>query len=318
MPRALLSVSDKTGLVEFARGLARSRLRARVHRRHRARPAAGGLAGHRHLRRHRVSRDDGRPRQDAAPARPRGHPGPPRPGRRPRVRREQHGITLIDLVVVNLYPFVQGRRESGHAVRRADRGDRHRRSEPGARGRQELPRRARRRLARRLRGGARAARSRRRADAGVPFRAGAQGVRAHRRRYDTRHRVDARDRSRMDADGFVRAAPAAACPASLSLELRKVRDLRYGENPHQRAALVREDPAAGLGCDGAAGQGAVVHEPARSRRRRAHRRSSSASRRPWSSSTRTRAAPRRAAAPPTPTSARATPMRWRRSAASSV
>src|SRR5918993_291229 len=36
--------------------------------------------------------------------------------------------------------------------------------------------------------------------------------------------------------GFSRAA-AATMPPTLSADLRKVRDLRYGENPHQRAAL---------------------------------------------------------------------------------
>jgi phosphoribosylaminoimidazolecarboxamide formyltransferase/IMP cyclohydrolase len=37
-------------------------------------------------------------------------------------------------------------------------------------------------------------------------------------------------------EGFTR-APATGLPAALPLELRKVRDLRYGENPHQAAAL---------------------------------------------------------------------------------
>ena len=37
-------------------------------------------------------------------------------------------------------------------------------------------------------------------------------------------------------EGFSRAAPA-ALPAALLMDLRKVRDLRYGENPHQPAAL---------------------------------------------------------------------------------
>jgi phosphoribosylaminoimidazolecarboxamide formyltransferase/IMP cyclohydrolase len=37
-------------------------------------------------------------------------------------------------------------------------------------------------------------------------------------------------------DGFSRGAPE-LLPAGLLLDLRKVRDLRYGENPHQRAAL---------------------------------------------------------------------------------
>jgi len=49
-----------------------------------------------------------------------------------------------------------------------------------------------------------------------------------------------------DANGFTR-APAAGLPATLNLSLRKVRDLRYGENPHQQAAWYAEQPPAGLG-----------------------------------------------------------------------
>ena len=40
----------------------------------------------------------------------------------------------------------------------------------------------------------------------------------------------------VDDDGFTRVPPG-AFPDSLAIDLRKVRDLRYGENPHQRAAL---------------------------------------------------------------------------------
>ena len=55
-------------------------------------------------------------------------------------------------------------------------------------------------------------------------------------------------------------------PDQLSVQAPKVRELRYGENPHQRAALYT-DGAWGFGAGArAAGQGAVVHEPARSRR----------------------------------------------------
>jgi phosphoribosylaminoimidazolecarboxamide formyltransferase/IMP cyclohydrolase len=49
-----------------------------------------------------------------------------------------------------------------------------------------------------------------------------------------------------DSDGF-RRQPAAGAPAILSIGLRKVRDLRYGENPHQAAAWYAEEPPAGLG-----------------------------------------------------------------------
>ena len=70
------------------------------------------------------------------------------------------GITPVDLVVVNLYPFAEGGAESRHAVRRAGRGDRHRRPEPAPRGREELPRRAGRRRSGRLPARARGARAR--------------------------------------------------------------------------------------------------------------------------------------------------------------
>jgi phosphoribosylaminoimidazolecarboxamide formyltransferase/IMP cyclohydrolase len=42
--------------------------------------------------------------------------------------------------------------------------------------------------------------------------------------------------------------PGSAAPAMLSLTLRKVRDVRYGENPHQAAAWYAEDPPRGFGC----------------------------------------------------------------------
>ena len=49
-----------------------------------------------------------------------------------------------------------------------------------------------------------------------------------------------------DDAGFHRPAQDAA-PAVLTLVLRKLRDLRYGENPHQKAAWYAEEPATGLG-----------------------------------------------------------------------
>ena len=73
--RALLSVSDKTGIVDLGQALARHGVElvstggtAKALR-------DAGLDGARHFRPHRLSRDDGRPRQDAAPQ------GPWRPAR---------------------------------------------------------------------------------------------------------------------------------------------------------------------------------------------------------------------------------------------
>ena len=85
-----------------------------------------------------------------------------------------------------------------------------------------------------------------------------------------------RDACRRDGGGgALHARPpadAARAPSRMTVGLRKVRDLRYGENPHQPAAWYAEEPP-----DSARrgrvppGQGTVVHEPAGPRRRRAHR-----------------------------------------------
>ena len=48
------------------------------------------------------------------------------------------------------------------------------------------------------------------------------------------------------AAGFVRAA-AEGAPAMLQPTLKKIRDLRYGENPHQKAAWYAEEAGTGLG-----------------------------------------------------------------------
>jgi phosphoribosylaminoimidazolecarboxamide formyltransferase/IMP cyclohydrolase len=47
--------------------------------------------------------------------------------------------------------------------------------------------------------------------------------------------------------GFSRASDASVTPSHLSLRLRKIRELRYGENPHQAAGWYGLDPAFGLG-----------------------------------------------------------------------
>ena len=87
MPRALLSVSDKTGIVDFGRGLA-ARGFELVSTGGTARALAdAGLPVDQRVRRHRLSRDDGRPRQDAAPGDSRRHPGAARSPRRSRGAR---------------------------------------------------------------------------------------------------------------------------------------------------------------------------------------------------------------------------------------
>ena len=76
--RALLSVSDKTGLVDFAKRAGRLRRRAGLDRRHRQGAEGGRAGGHRRRRADRLSRNDGRPRQDAAPEGARRPAGDPR------------------------------------------------------------------------------------------------------------------------------------------------------------------------------------------------------------------------------------------------
>ena len=133
--RALLSVSDKTGLVDFARALAGFGVELVSTGGTAKAIAAAGIAGARRHRAHRLSRDHGRPRQDAASG------GPWRPARRARRSRAcrghaRNGIEPIDLVVVNLYPFEEVRR-SGADYAVGGREHRHRRSGHGARRGQE-------------------------------------------------------------------------------------------------------------------------------------------------------------------------------------
>jgi phosphoribosylaminoimidazolecarboxamide formyltransferase / IMP cyclohydrolase len=81
---------------------------------------------------------------------------------------------------------------------------------------------------------------------------------AHTASYDT---AIANELEHVDVqDGAcARAAERAALPASLYVATRKLRTLRYGENPHQMAAWY-------VPSDLGEGQGALVHEPARCRR----------------------------------------------------
>ena len=104
--RALVSVTDKTGVVEFCRALAeRVRRRDRLDRRHRQGARRRRRARAPDRRPHRLSRDDGRPRQDAASQGARWSARAPR--RRPSTwpQADEHGIGMIDMVVVNLYAF---------------------------------------------------------------------------------------------------------------------------------------------------------------------------------------------------------------------
>ena len=138
MPRALLSVSDKTGLLPFAQaltgrgyelvstgGTARALENAGI-----AVTGISAVTGFPEIM-------DGRVKT----LHPAVHGGIlARRGRADDMATiGQHDITPIDIVVVNLYPFVTDGGDTRHRVRRARRGNRHRRPQHGALGRQEFP-----------------------------------------------------------------------------------------------------------------------------------------------------------------------------------
>ena len=223
--RALLSVFDKTGLVDLARALAARGVEIVSTGGTKAALAAAGIAGHAtsptvtgfpEIMDGRVKtlhpaihggllgvRDD--PAHTAA--------------------METHGIAPIDLLVVNLYPF----EDDGRCRRRLrHRGREHRHRRPG-----DDPRR---RQEPRLR------RGRRRS---CRLRAAPRGARRARRRHDL-----SRSAAALAAKAFARTAAydaaisawfagavGEACPAWRSFGGRLGQTLRYGENPHQSAAL---------------------------------------------------------------------------------
>ena len=149
----------------------------------------------------------------------------------------EHGITGIDLVASNLYPFEATVEPRGRQPRRRAREHRYRRPDDAARGREELPRRRRALRPGRLR----ARRSRRcttAASTEEQRRALAAKAFQHVALYDT---LVARY-LRGDDDAVVPCRRADGRPA----QARRL-DLHYGENPHQTRRLYEEAglPAAG-------------------------------------------------------------------------
>jgi len=253
MHRALISVSDKTGLADFARGLAARGFEL---------VSTGGTA--RALREAGLAvigvadvtgfpeMMDGRVKT----LHPLVHGGILARRGRPEdlASASTHGITLIDLVVVNLYPFVKAASNPDTPfealVEEIDIGG------------PSLVRAAAKnfqdvlvvvspsdypavleQLDR----------------AGGPARAFrfdlARKAFAHTGGYDTAI-ASALGTVVVDADGFRREVgsvgrvlsdPPELSAPTINLALRKVRDLRYGENPHQQAAWYAEEGATGLG-----------------------------------------------------------------------
>ena len=253
MPRALISVSDKTGLIDFAHGLVRRGFElvstggtART-----LQQAGLGVVG--------ISDVTGFPEMMDGRVKtlhPLVHGGIL--ARRSRAddlaAAATHGITLIDVVVVNLYPFVKtasnpdtpfdalieeidiggpslvraaaknfqdvlvvvSAGDYGAVLEQLDRA-----AGPSREFRFELARKA--------------------------F--------AHTGAYDTAIATELATvtadetgfRRQIRSVGRVLSDPPALSADSVNLTLRKIRDLRYGENPHQKAAWYAEDPPSALG-----------------------------------------------------------------------
>jgi phosphoribosylaminoimidazolecarboxamide formyltransferase / IMP cyclohydrolase len=243
MPRALLSVSDKSGLVEFARslvslgyelvttgGTARALVEAGL-------PVTG------------VSEVTGFPEMMDGRLKtlhPKIHGGILARRSRPDdiEAASRHGIGMIDIVVVNLYPFVRAAADVSTSfdglVEQIDIGG------------PTMVRAAAKSFGDVLvvvdpadyPGVTAALRS----SDGVSLELRLQLARkafAHTGAYDTAIAA-ALSATAVSASGIERVRPAAAAlPETLSLGLRKVRNLRYGENPHQPAAwYVHEGDAA--------------------------------------------------------------------------
>ena len=257
--RALISVSDKTGVIDFARGTARARCRAPLDRRDGGGAPRGGHRGHRRRRVHRLAGDPRRPGQDAASrgCTPRCSPGATTPSTCRRSRRGDRA----DRPGLREPLSVRGDGRSGRGDRgRGGREHRHRRPDDDPR-RGEEPRRGRRGgEARELRRGARRSCS------------------------DSGGEISAETRHWLANEAFAQIANYDAAisrwfglryevfPSHFTMSYEKFLDLSYGENPHQKAALYVESPAQGAHPHGrrqASRQGAVVQQRARPRLRAA-------------------------------------------------
>jgi len=244
MRRALISVSDKTGLIDFARGLsARGFELVSTGGTAKALQQAGldviGIAEVTAF----PEMMDGRvktlhPLVHGGILARRGRPDDLESARK-------HGIKLIDLVVVNLYPFVKAASNPDTPfeglIEEIDIGG------------PSLVRAAAKNFQDVLVVVSPSDYSAVLTEldtAGGPSRAFrfelARKAFAHTGAYDTAIASTLGTITSTD-EGFTREAPGAGAPAILTLGLRKVRDLRYGENPHQTAAWYAEDPPRGLG-----------------------------------------------------------------------
>jgi phosphoribosylaminoimidazolecarboxamide formyltransferase / IMP cyclohydrolase len=233
--RALLSVSDKTGLIELARELARRNIEILSTGGTAQLLAANGVAVR------EVASYTGFPEIMGGRLKtlhPKIHGG--LLGRRgpDDAVMAQHGIAPIDLLVVNLYPFAATVARSGsryaEAIENIDVGG------PAM-----------------LRAAAKNHESVLVVVDPADYPMLLAELDAHQggSAAETRARLAAKafaHSARYDAmvAGYLSAEhpePDQGLPATLQLTLEKAQDLRYGENPHQRAALYREPAARGAG-----------------------------------------------------------------------
>ena len=233
MPRALLSVSDKTGLVEFARGLTARGFEL---------VSTGGTA--RSLQEAGlpvipISDVTGFPEMMDGRVKtlhPMVHGGILARRGRPDdlASAAQHGITLIDLVIVNLYPFVQTAANPAtpfdSLIEEIDIGGPSLLRAAGKNFRDVL-------VVVTPSDYAAVLEQLDRTDGPSPeFRFElARKAFAHTGRYDVAI-ASTLATITHGAGGFAR-GPVPLMPETLMMDLRKVRDLRYGENPHQQAAV---------------------------------------------------------------------------------
>jgi phosphoribosylaminoimidazolecarboxamide formyltransferase/IMP cyclohydrolase len=245
MRRAILSVSDKSGLHEFARGLAERGFDL---------VSTGGTAralADAGLTVVNVSEVTGFPEMMDGRVKTlhpnihggilarRAHPADLDAAR-------AHGIGLIDLVCVNLYPFVQTAARPGIAfddlIEQIDIGGPSLVRAAAKNFRDVLVVVSPQDYAEVL--------SELDRDGGptVAFRLSlARRAFSHTGAYDAAIAATL-DEVHADGDRFTRTAgDASTAPDRLTIEVRKMRDLRYGENPHQPAAWYAFQPAAAFG-----------------------------------------------------------------------
>ena len=222
--RALLSVSDKRGIADFARGLAELGDRARLDRRHRARAAA--RPGSRSAR-SRTS--PASPRSWAAASRRCTRSSTPACSRCATTPStwsppSEHGDRVRRPRLREPLPVRAHRRPARRDRPRGDREHRHRRPDDDPRGGEELRLHRRRHAARDVRRGAAGARATPtgRLSLGTRESLAAEAF-SYTARYDT---AIARWFAEKQED----------FPPLLMSAYEKVTDLAYGENPHQRAA----------------------------------------------------------------------------------